>query len=115
MVEIVWEIIVKQDSQGKFELVYGPGGAWGRLFGSVQGFRGTTMLNDTNNPRRYLIIAVWDTEAQYEQALRDHVDEYATLNADLEQWTESRMMLGVFRLRAEAGVRPRPKTRRSAR
>lgn len=113
MIEIVWEIVVKQDSQGKFELVYGPGGAWSKLFGSAQGFRGTTMLNDANNPRHYLILAVWDAEAHYEQALRDHVDEYAKLNADLEDWTESRTLLGVFRMRAEAGVRPRPKNRRT--
>ena len=114
MIEIVWEFIVKPEAQGQFELVYGPGGAWGKLFGKTPGFRGTTMLNDTQNPRRYLIIDLWDAEDQQEQALTEHADEYAKLNADLEGWTEVRAKVGVFRVRAEATVRPRGKTSRRA-
>jgi heme-degrading monooxygenase HmoA len=109
MIEIVREMIVKQEAQAQFELVYGPGGAWGKLFGKIPGFRGTTMLNDTRNPRRYLIIDLWETEVQLGQALNEYKDEYDRLNADLEAWTESRIELGVFRIRAEATVRPRAK------
>ncbi|MBN2303061.1 MAG: antibiotic biosynthesis monooxygenase [Anaerolineae bacterium] len=119
MIEIVWEILVKQEAQGQFELMYGPGGAWSKLFSESPGFRGTTMLHDTHNPQRYLIFDLWDTEDQREQALREHVDTYAKLQADLERWTESRVEVGVFRMRAEATVRPRGKpgqrTRRSVR
>jgi heme-degrading monooxygenase HmoA len=112
MIESVWEIIVRQEAQGQFELLYGPGGAWSKLFGKSPGFRGTTVLNDTNNPRRYLIIDLWDTEAQQEQALSECTDEYSKVNANLEAWTESRIEVGVFRVRAEATVRPRSKTSR---
>jgi heme-degrading monooxygenase HmoA len=112
MIEIVWDIIVRQEAQGQFELVYGPGGAWSKLFGKSPGFRGTTVLNDTNNPRRYLIIDLWDTKAQQEQALSECTDEHSKLTADLEDWTESRIEVGVFRVRAEATVRPRGKTSR---
>lgn len=112
MIEIVREIIVRQEAQGQFELVYGPGGAWSKLFGKSPGFRGTTVLKDTNNPRRYLIIDLWDTEVQQEQALSECADEYSKLNADLEDWIESRIEVGVFRVRAEATVRPRGKTSR---
>ncbi len=110
MIEIVWEMIVRPEAQGQFELVFGPGGAWGRLFGPSPGFRGTTLLQDTHNPRRYLVIDLWDTEVQQAQALRDHADDYAKLTGDLEGWTESRTEVGVFRIRAEATVRPRAKT-----
>jgi heme-degrading monooxygenase HmoA len=109
MIQIVWEIVVKPDAQGQFELVYGPGGAWSKLFGKSPGFRGTTMLHDTNNPRRYLIFDIWDTADQHAQAMSECADDYAKLNADLENWTESKVEVGVFRVRAEAMVRPRGK------
>jgi heme-degrading monooxygenase HmoA len=112
MIEIVWEFIVKQEAQGQFELVYGPGGAWSKLFGKSPGFRGTTMLHDIDNPRRYLIIDLWDAADQQAQALSEWPEEYARLNADLEDWTESRIKVGAFRVRAEATVRPRGKTSR---
>ncbi len=56
MVEIVWEFVVKEEARGQFELAYGPGGAWSKLFARYPGFRGTTLLRDTENPRRYLTI-----------------------------------------------------------
>jgi hypothetical protein len=64
LVEIINEFIVKEDARGHFELAYGPGGAWSNLFGRSSGFRGTTVLCDTENPRRYLIIDLWDTVEQ---------------------------------------------------
>ena len=115
MIEVVWEMIVRQEAQGQFELVFGPGGAWGKLFGTTPGFRGTTMLNDTHHPRRYLIIDLWDTEAQQAQALSEYADEYSKLKADLQNWTESRTEVGIFRIRAEATVRPRGKPSRGDR
>jgi heme-degrading monooxygenase HmoA len=68
MVEIVWEFVVKEEARGQFELAYGPGGAWSKLFARCPGFRGTTVLRDTKNPRRYLTIDLWETGAQREQA-----------------------------------------------
>lgn len=109
MIELVRELVVRPENQDQFELLFGRGGAWGRLFSASPGFRGTTVLHDTNNSGRYLLIDIWDTVAQQEQALREHADEYAKLNADLEAWTETRREVGVFRVRAEATVRPREK------
>ena len=50
MIEIVWEYVVKEEARGQFELAYGPGGAWSKLFARCPGFRGTTLLRDTKNP-----------------------------------------------------------------
>jgi heme-degrading monooxygenase HmoA len=106
MIEIVWEFVVKEEARGQFELAYGPGGAWGNLFARCPGFRGTTLLRDTKNPRRYLTIEFWDTEVQREQALAESKVEYSDLDAALGDWTESRTEVGVFSVRAEATVRP---------
>jgi heme-degrading monooxygenase HmoA len=113
MVEIVWEFVVKEEAQGQFELAYGPGGAWGKLFARCPGFRGTTVLRDTKNPRRYLTIDLWETEARREQALAESKAEYSDLEAAFGEWTESKTEVGMFRVLAEATVRPRGRAGRS--
>jgi heme-degrading monooxygenase HmoA len=107
MVEIVWELVVKEGARGQFELAYGPGGAWSKLFARCPGFRGTTLLRDTKNPRRYLTIDFWETAAQREQALAEREAEYSALEAAFGEWTESRTEVGTFGVLAEATVRPR--------
>jgi heme-degrading monooxygenase HmoA len=113
MIEIVCEFVVKEEARGQFELAYGPGGAWSKLFAQSPGFRGTTLLRDTKNPRRYLTIDLWDTEAQRKQVLTERKAEYSSLDAAFEDWTESRAEVGAFRVLAEATVRPRGRARRS--
>lgn len=113
MIEVVWEFVVKEEARGRFELAYGPGGAWGKLFGQSPGFRGITLLRDTQNPRRYLTFDFWDSTAHREQALAEHAEEYARLDTAFADWTESEAELGVFVMLAEATVRPRPGAGRS--
>jgi hypothetical protein len=115
MIEIIWEFIVKEEARGQFELAYGPGGAWSKLFAQCPGFRGTTLLRDTKNPRRYLTIDLWDTEAQREQVLVERKDDYASLEAVFSDWTECRTEVGIFRVQAETTVRPRGRARRRSR
>ena len=113
MIEIVWEFVVKEEARGQFELAYGPGGAWSKLFARCPGFRGTTLLRDTKNPRRYLTIDFWDTGAQREQMLAERKAEYSNLEAAFGDWTESKTEVGIFRVLAEATVHPRGRAGRS--
>ena len=113
MVEIVSESVVKEEARGQFELAYGPGGAWSKLFARSPGFRGTTLLRGTRNPRRYLAIDLWETEAQREQVLAERKAEYSSLDAAFGDWTESRTEVGIFRVLAEATVHPRGRAGRS--
>ena len=113
MVEIVWEFVVKEESRGQFELAYGPGGAWSKLFARCPGFRGTTVLRDTRNHWRYLTIDLWETEAQWAQALVERKTEHSDLETVFSEWIESRMEVGIFSVLAEATVRPRGRARRS--
>lgn len=113
MIEIISEFVVKEGSTGHFELAFGPGGAWSSLFAASPGFRGTSLLSDTQNLRRYLVVNVWDTVAHWQQALAERQSGFSALEADLSAWTATRTELGIFRMRAEASVRPRGKARRS--
>jgi heme-degrading monooxygenase HmoA len=112
MIEIIWEFLVKEEARGQFELAYGPGGAWSKLFAQCPGFRGTTMLRDTKNPQRYLMVDLWDSAGQQEQAVIDHQAAYLELEAVFAEWTESKTEVGTFSVRAEATVRPRGEARR---
>jgi hypothetical protein len=112
MIEIVSEFLVKEATQGQFELAYGRGGAWSNLFARSLGFRGTTLLRDAKNPRRYLAIDLWDTEAEREQALAESKAEYAELQAAFDEWAASRTELGTVQVRAEATVYPRGRSQR---
>jgi heme-degrading monooxygenase HmoA len=107
MVEVIWEFVVHEAGRGRFELAFGPGGAWSKLFSRCPGFRGTTVLRDTQTARRYLVVDLWDAAELRQQALADHAAEYADLEATLGQWIESRADLGVFSVLADATVRPR--------
>jgi heme-degrading monooxygenase HmoA len=113
MVEFVCEFVVKEEARGQFELAYGPGGAWSKLFGRCPGFRGTTVLRDTRNPRRYLTVDLWETGFQQEQALAESEAEYADLQTSLSEWIESKTEMGVFGVLAEATVRPRGRAGRN--
>ena len=113
MIEIVREFVVKEEARGQFELAYGPGGAWSKLFAQCPGFRGITVLRDTKNPRRYLTIDLWETGGQREQALAESKVNYSDLEAVFGEWIESRTEVGIFSVRAEATVRPRGRARRS--
>jgi heme-degrading monooxygenase HmoA len=113
MIEIVCEFVVKEEARGQFELAYGPGGAWSKLFARCPGFRGTTLLRDTKNPRRYLTIDLWDTLAQREQMLAERETEYSNLEAAFGDWTESKTEVGIFRVLAEATVHPRGRAGRT--
>jgi heme-degrading monooxygenase HmoA len=112
MIEVVWEFVVKEEARGQFELAFGPGGAWSKLFAGRPGFRGTTLLRDTKKPQRYLTIDIWDSEAQREQALAESKAEYTSLDAIFADWTEVKSEMGNFRVLAEATVHPRGRGRR---
>ena len=113
MIQIAWELVVKEEARGQFELTYGPGGAWSKLFEHCPGFRGLTLLRDVKMPRRYLAVEFWDTEAQREAMLAGRRAECADLGAILDSWIESKTEVGIFKVLAEATVRPHGTTRRS--
>lgn len=113
MIEVIWEYVVGEDAQGQFELAYGPGGAWGKLFSEQPGYRGTTLLRDERDRRKYLTVDFWDSEAMREKMLVKREAEYADLLATFQDWAESKREVGIFRVLAEGTVRPMASARRN--
>jgi nucleoside-diphosphate-sugar epimerase len=112
MIEYVWEFNLKAEMRGRFELVFGPGGAWGQCFAGAAGFRGTSMMRDAHEAGRYMLVDVWDSEADHERAVVENAAAYEVLQETLAGLTEARILHGVFHLAQQASVRPTPKGRR---
>ena len=112
MIEIVWEYVIRDEARGQFELAFGPGGAWSKLFAGCPGFRGATLLRDVENQARYLTIDLWESLDKREQAMTEHAAEWADMDSTFAEWTEFRREVGVYRVLAEGTVRPRGKARR---
>jgi heme-degrading monooxygenase HmoA len=109
MIQIVWQFVIKEGSRGKFELAYGPGGPWSALFAKVPGYRGTALLRDTEDPRKYLTIDAWDTEEHHQSFLSQYREGYQALDAGFSELFLTETKVGAFKLLAEATVRPAPK------
>ncbi|MBI9046638.1 MAG: antibiotic biosynthesis monooxygenase [Anaerolineaceae bacterium] len=107
MVQFIWKHVINDKAHNRFELTFGPGGPWSKLFADCPGFRGTTVLRDTRNPQQYLIIDTWDSETMREQALSEHKQAYNKLEIEIDQWVETRTEIGIFNMRAQAAVRSR--------
>ena len=60
----------------EFERAYGPEGEWARFFMQADGFVGTELLRDLDEPGRYLVIDRWETADAYNLFLAERRDEY---------------------------------------
>jgi heme-degrading monooxygenase HmoA len=96
MIRVIWEFVVKADAIGQFEQAYGPGGAWARLFKAHPGFRGTTLLRDNENPRRYFTIDHWETAAHRRRMMATAKARYSDLDQAFADLTESEDEIGTF-------------------
>jgi heme-degrading monooxygenase HmoA len=92
----VWAFEVRRGREAEFESHYGPDGTWARLFGSAEGYGGTTLLRDPGRPGRYLTIDQWESESAYERFRLAHAVAYAELDAACETLTVSERSMGRF-------------------
>ena len=101
MIAVVWAFVVRADAVETFERAYGPDGAWARLFAAHDGFRGTVLLRDLAEPRRYVTVDSWDTASQRAAMLAAAREEYERLDRECAELTESERDLGTFAVNGE--------------
>jgi heme-degrading monooxygenase HmoA len=87
MFVILWEFEVKPGSEERFQRVYGPQGAWARLFQRDPHFRGTQLQRDPSRPLYYFTIDFWDSETAYKNFLEANRAAYDELDGSGEQLT----------------------------
>ncbi len=87
MFVILWEFEVKPGSEGRFQRVYGPKGAWVRLFQRDRHFLGTQLRRDVSRPLFYFTIDFWDSETAYKKFLTKNRASYQELDGVTERLT----------------------------
>ena len=96
MLVIIWEYRVRNDHVSEFERIYSANGLWKELFQQAEGYLGTELLTDTNNPYRYITIDRWDSPQAYETFLSQWKAEYASLDTQCEGLTENEFLVGKW-------------------
>ena len=92
----IWEYRVRQGAETEFETLYGPGGRWVELFRKAEGYWGTVLHRDLENPGRYLTIDTWESEAAYTSFRRRFSKEFEEIDRTGEALTQSESRIGAF-------------------
>ena len=92
----VWEFWVSPGAEAEFEKVYGPEGAWARLFSGHPAYGGTKLVRDVSAPRRYVTLDSWESRVAYEEFRWLHVEEYRAIDEVCESLTEREAKIGEF-------------------
>jgi heme-degrading monooxygenase HmoA len=96
MYVIVWEYQVKAEYLEDFEKIYGAGGAWADLFQRENGYLGTELLYDPQNPQGYITIDRWVSSLAYDNFLVSCQEEYELLDEKCNKLTERETLLGKW-------------------
>ena len=96
MYAIVWEFRARPGQETAFEQVYGPEGAWARLFARGAGFLGTELLGDADERGRYLTIDRWTSRAAFEAFRQRWDEEYRALDGQCAAMRLHETPLGSF-------------------
>jgi hypothetical protein len=97
---VLWEFEVKPGYEGRFELVYGPGGDWDSLFRSDPNHVATRLFRDATRTAVYLTADYWHSRKSYEEFLSRRGTEYKTLDAATHDLTHSEQHLASVELDA---------------
>ncbi len=92
----LWEFEVKPGSEELFEKVYGPDGAWVKLFVQDSQYRGTRLVKDVEREGVYLTLDFWETREAYEKFKKENSAEYDRIDRECEEMTAGEKRLGEF-------------------
>jgi heme-degrading monooxygenase HmoA len=95
---VLWEFKVKPGCQKRFEKVYGPEGAWARLFQTNPHYHQTRLLHDSFHPAVYFTLDFWDSRESYEEFMLAHGAEYQAIDSAGEEWTIRERLIGQYQL-----------------
>ena len=91
-----WEFTVRPGCAARFEALYGPEGAWVRLFRSAPGYLGTGLLRSHTRPDAFVTLDRWESEAAYRRFREARAAEFAAIDAEGAELTLDERLLGEF-------------------
>ena len=96
MVQIVWVFEVRPDRVPEFENVYGVHGSWAELFRMAEGYIETSLLRDTENANRFLVIDRWRILSSFESFKERYAAAYDDLDRQCEELSIVETKIGIF-------------------
>ena len=84
------------DEAEHFEEVYGSGGAWEQFFRGGEGYIGTELLRDLEQPGRYVVVDRWETADAYNRFVEQNRDEYMRRVDETAFLYQQELRLGTF-------------------
>ena len=94
MIALVFSYDVRDPDE--FERAYGAGGEWAQLFEQGEGYIGTELLRDVEQPGRYLVIDRWESTEAYNAFVGAHRDAYMQKVDDTRFHYEHELRFGTF-------------------
>ena len=98
MLLIVWQFRPAPGREAEFRRAYGSDGPWVSLFRKAEGYRESTLAQDTSDPDRFLVLDSWDSEPSFAAFERDHGQEYADLDEKCAALCAEERLVGRFRV-----------------
>ena len=92
----IWEFRVSPANAARFEQLYRPAGKWADFFRTGEGYLGTTLNRDVENPLRYVTLDFWQSADAYHRFRQSHSGHYQQIDAECESLTEQETHLGSF-------------------
>jgi heme-degrading monooxygenase HmoA len=92
----IWEFCPWPGQEAVFIRAYGPDGIWVQLFQKEEGYIGTDLIQDLNNPRRFLTVDYWQSRAAYDRFRAHAVSDYEAIDRQCEGLNEKESALGAF-------------------
>lgn len=92
----IWMYDVRDGCEWDFEALYGPDGAWVRLFRKSADYLGTDLLHDRKVTRRYVTVDRWESEQAHREFVTAHKQEFSALDRKGEQLTTQETHIGDF-------------------
>jgi heme-degrading monooxygenase HmoA len=96
MFAVIWEYEVREGCAAAFAALYGVDGDWVALFREYDGYIGTELLRDTDQPRRFVTIDRWSSAEHYAAFITAAKPRYEQIDARGDALTTSERCLGRF-------------------
>jgi quinol monooxygenase YgiN len=93
---IVWEFRINSRKRHAFELAYGPDGEWAMFFQKGAGYLGTELVQDSQEPDRYITLDHWKSRKHYEIFKRQNRKMYEIIDEKCEALTTKEVEIGKF-------------------
>ena len=99
MFSVIWKYKINITNQVAFEAAYGPDGSWAAFFRTANSYRGSLLLNHTEEKTAYLLIDQWNSQKEYEAFLEEHGATYQKMSTGFEKLYLEEERIGIFQTR----------------